>query len=159
MNPHLFIKIDYLTHDSRKGEIVLSSDQYFDEKPETDSFEVNSVPKFNHAFEYLHVSRKELKNVHLVIKEASNSKEHFYTFWNGGRNYSLATINSYNSIIREELILCSTIEDNPLKTEIIRLSKKDNFYVPTSHAIIIDRNEKEETIEFPVKGNDALLHV
>lgn len=150
MKANIIIKITYLTIDNKEGELTLEPEQYFEEYSDIKKFTIVDAPKFSHAFEYLDIEPKELQNVKLIVKDQNDIKEHFYSFWNEGKNYSIATNKLYKNTKREGLIIFNVIEENPYRTEIIRFTKKDNYFIPSSHAIITDIDDKEETIEFSI---------
>ena len=117
--------------------------------------EIDSVPKHNHAIEYLDADPGKIQHTVLAIAntETGASKVISETFWNGGKNRIIET-NEKDDDARgnSELIVETAVNDQPLVTEIVRASRQEGPWALAYHVFIRrnpDGTEMEEKVYPP----------
>jgi hypothetical protein len=144
--PDVKIIIEYQLTDNKKWESVeLTPDKYFDFEPD-EKIDLNSVPKYNHAIEYLGSDHHRVGITKLlIIEEASQTKRSIIeTFWNKGENRLIERFDSEPNPYWE-MILEIKVSEVPPVWEILRLGKKDGVMTPWYHAFLQDNDDGSQT--------------
>ncbi len=123
----------------RQQKKVMTKEEYYahsDSKVEG----IDSIPKHDHAYQYLQVSKKDLKSTRLQIKKGTEKIEVFETFWNDGENFFIETKRKLRGDKFHELIIQSKISAHPPTYEIIRFEKTDGETKPVFHVLDIEED-------------------
>ena len=76
--------------DSKEQSINLSNEEYFENENEEISFD-DSLPKYDHAYDYIGVPRRQLVYTRIHIRSTSDYLSIFESFWNDGENFLIET--------------------------------------------------------------------
>lgn len=139
------IQINFL----EKGQNVwqcfaLEPDAYFDE--DDAPFSWDSVPRYNHAVDYLDNPSASLQATKLVIEVAEVHKVLITeTFWNNGRNRLIERIDEDNGVCEREVIIKLLQSDDPETWEIIRCHQTNGFFNINYHGLIATNSDGTES--------------
>lgn len=168
MNDHISITIDYkLAKSGACGRLQLTAEEYFepsdiyvdfnadgtmselteDELLELSEHDIDSIPMYLHAWEYLSLSSCQVEHTKLTIcdKKENSSLIQSETFWEEGKNRIISrnvlrANNSYREVIVETLINNSTMQT-------VSMQIKDEVPKLHTHWIIErDKNGAERLI-------------
>ena len=147
-NNNIAINILYKLQNTNEWcELKIDPENYFDKKylDEGEIIEINSIPLFNHAIEYLEETyREKVSNTRLSI-----TNNNFYekidineTYWNNHQNSIVERIdtNPKGVIIYNVIILTSLVNDSSTENtwEIIRFIKENAVFTPILHTFITE---------------------
>jgi hypothetical protein len=143
------IKIHYKMAQSQLwSEMDVSPTDFFDLDP-GECPSVDSIPKKNHAAEYLDVSTEFLEAT--VLRVASDEKNVSLTvsefYWNQGRNRLIERVDGGTNTEYREMILISHLQDEPEKMEIVRIGDTGGRLRLWSHVILTKNNDGSESEE------------
>lgn len=140
------ITIEYLLTDNHNWTLVkLTPDDYFDiESDET--ITLDSLPKYNHAREYLNYEPHQIVTTKLTLRDDSLKTKRciIERFWNQGKNRLIERsdlgLQSY-----WEMILEMEISQDPPLWEILRLGRENDIITPWYHGFIQDNEDGSQT--------------
>lgn len=144
------IEIRYLLNFEKEwSSLSLTCDEYFERYDDIKEYSIDDIPKYDRAYEYLNISPKDICHLVLSISEDEKLKEHRYTFWNQGNNFSINVKDQDLNAVEEQLIISNLLEREPDKAEVLRFRKVNGLLIPTYHSIIVDQlSGKQEEIIF-----------
>jgi hypothetical protein len=140
------VTIDYkLINSDRWESVEISPDVYFELDP-GEEIELNSIPRYNHAIQYLNLAPKTIliTKLTLVDKLRNNERLIVETFWNNGENRVIERIDR-DSHPYWEMILESKISNSPPLWEILRLGRQDGCLTRLYHGFIQESNDGSQT--------------
>jgi hypothetical protein len=156
MSP-ISVSLEYRTKESLTWKsIALSPEEYFDlEQNETVSWD--SVPRHNHASDYLNVELAIIRNTRLTVVDAQAKLTQQITeaFWKGGTNRVVERTDNGPDGDYWELIVEVRVSDEPVVWEILRLDRLNGVIAPNYHGFIQlrdDGSEKETKVEGGTHG-------
>jgi hypothetical protein len=140
------ITIAYKFNHSNSWEYMsLHPDEYFDLEPE-EKFTLDSVPKYNHAIEYLNIDITEINATKLSIIDENTENKCLIIekFWHGGKN-RLIERHDFGDSPYWEMILEQELTENPAVWEVMRLGKEDEVIVLLYHGFLQDNDDGSQT--------------
>lgn len=148
------VKIYYMLKDTNTFiPLQIPPEQYFDLE-EGEEIEVDCIPLYNDILEYIpdEIRRKDVQFVRTEIVDDVNNKKRIFldTYWNNQSSFLIERIDISNGKEEREIIIETTIGNNPRKVEIIRLTRKNGFLFPVLNTIVTDNpdhSQSEEVIE------------
>jgi len=128
----------------------LSPYQYF-ELDDGEEIEFDSIPKYNHAIDYIEDNVEKVVATKIIISNESKKSNRTITttYWNEQKNSITERIDINEGIQENEIIIEIRINDTPSIYEIIRVIRRDDALLPIYHGFITDCNDgsqKEERI-------------
>lgn len=151
-NDSVSVNIKYkLIHEQFWVNIDLEPQEYF-ELEEHEEIEVDSIPLFNHALDYIKTDKDRVEITQILIHDSVKQAQIIITetFWGNQNNRIIERIDTGTNEEGELIIVESKIKDIPLVYEIIRFNRKEGILVPEYHGFITqnaDGSESEEKIE------------
>lgn len=129
----------------------LSPEEYFDydERP----FQLDSVPRFDHAIEYLGVDRREVLGTRITVADSQTQYRRVIaeSFWNGGTNRVIERVDETDAPYWE-MIVESRMSDEPSTIEVLRIGRDERGNpVPLSHVFLTEQSDgsHSERMVFP----------
>ncbi len=147
MHPEITISIKFLlVGQSAWQQADFLPESFFDLDP-GEAPEIDSVPKRNHAIEYLEVDPGHIQHTILTITNTKKetSKVVSETFWNGGRNRIIETNEIGVAEPHTELIVETKVNQQPPVTEIVRAWKEKGPWALAYHVFILTNPDGTET--------------
>lgn len=147
MGSNILVKIKYKLFEKETWQtLILSTKEYFDLE-EGEQIEVNSVPFFNHAIDYIKQDKEKIEITKIIIEEKDSNKQLIISevFWNDQNNRIIERTYSNTNIIEQLLITETQIQQNPLVYEIIRATRKDGVLFPEYHGFITEQKDGSQT--------------
>lgn len=142
----IHITIEYKLTDSIDWKsLELTHAEYFELEPD-EEVELDSLPKYNHAIEYLELERHQVAATRIIlIDEALKAKRSIVEkFWNQGENRLIERTdigeNQY-----WEMILEVQVSKKPPLWEIVRVGREDGVLTPWYHAFLQDNDDGSQT--------------
>ena len=122
-----------------------TQEEYFDFDDEP--FDLDSVPKFNHAIEYLKIDKSVLQNTKILLEDTTsqNRRTITETFWNKAQNRIIERTDTGTSTEYWEIIQEILINTKPSTWEIIRFGKERDIIKLWSHVVITDNPDGSQT--------------
>jgi hypothetical protein len=116
-------------------------EQYFDLLDENESLDIDTLPKYDHAIEYLSnwehgFDKKNISETKTVLREGMKTKIISEKFWNEGNNCLIECLELYPDNFSHLIIIVALI--NNQYSEVIRIFKEtgvDTFDL-TTHSIL-----------------------
>ncbi|MDY6784836.1 MAG: hypothetical protein SW833_20220 [Cyanobacteriota bacterium] len=142
----LQITIEYKTKDSETWKNTkLSPREYFDLEAD-EKIDVDSIPKYNHAIEYLNkdVSQVSITRTILIDKMAQRKILIVEKFWNKGNNRLIERTESGSNSYWETILEIRIGEEPPL-WEILRIGREDGIISPLYHGFLRDNEDGSQT--------------
>lgn len=125
----------------------MSPSNYFDCGSNDENITWESVPLFNHAFEYLPIEKKNIQATKLIINDESNKviRKVCEYFWHEGSSQIIEVIDEGLNINRHEIIINLLFSDIPNTTQIIRCHKENGLFKPSYIGLITENIDGVET--------------
>ena len=122
----------------------LSVEEYFD-LDAGEQADMNSVPRHNHALDYIGLSASEMQNTRLEIVDHTSQSRRVITetFWNAGNNRVIERVDNLADSSYWELIVESKIEE-PDVWEILRFGRQEDVVVPLYQGFFVDHDDGTE---------------
>lgn len=144
---NLSIIIQYKTKNwSNEWKIInIHPEEYFDlDRDEVP--EVDSVPVHNHAIDYITDCSDDITCTKIIIFDQSNIQKRIITttYWNNQQNSITERVDYDNDSYDSEMILVIKNQENPSKTDIIRISKSEDILIPVYHGFFTDMEDGSE---------------
>lgn len=129
--------------------LAISPQEYFDLE-EHEKIEVDSIPIYNHALDYINKNKKEIEITQIAIYDHIKHARIIITetFWDNQNNRIIERIDTGKADEGELIIVESKIRDNPLVYEIIRFNRKDEILIPEYHGFITQNSDGSQTESF-----------
>lgn len=148
MNPEsdMHITIEYQLIDSTNWDCLeLTPEDYFELELD-EKIDLDSIPKYNHAIDYLDLERNQIQATKLILTYEATKAKHciIERFWNQGENRLIERIDSGVNPYWE-MILEIQISQEPLLWEIVRIGREDGIMKPLYHAFIQDNKDGSQT--------------
>lgn len=141
------IKIKYtLIGEEEWHTIDIPPQDYFD-LDEGEVIEVDSIPMYNHAIDYIKKDSNKVINTTIIIEGEGNKEKIVIneSFWNKQQNRIIEK--TYHGIdFREELVIVETkVKEEPVIYEITRAIRKDGILIPVYHGFITENDDGSQT--------------
>jgi hypothetical protein len=155
MNARISISIRYKLVDHSTWQTTDFRPEVFFDLDPGEPAEIDSVPKHDHAIDYIDVDPGKIQHTVLAITntETRASRTISETFWNGGKNRIIETNDKGGATpANSELIVETAVKDQPLVTEIVRASKQQGPWALAYHVFIMrnpDGTEMETKVYPP----------
>lgn len=132
---------------------TLLPEEYFE--PDEEPFDLDSVPLFDHAVEYLGANREDVTSTRIALMwtHGNESRVISEAFWNAGKNRVIERVDE-GDIAYWEMILESRTAERPTRIEILRLGRDETgVCIPLSHVFLEERADgsHSETKTYPPK--------
>lgn len=142
----IHITIQYQLKDNNNWLTVeLTPDEYFDLELD-EEVELNSIPRYNHAIEYLDVEQHRIlaTKITLIDEKTKSKRLIIERFWNQGKN-RLIECTDTGSNPYWEMILEIQANQKPPLWEIVRLGRENGIVTPSYHGLIQDNDDGSQT--------------
>lgn len=142
----LKIAIKYQLTDSLVWhDIELTPDDYFRLEP-NEKVQLRSLPKYNHAFQYLSLERDRLSGTKIVLIDNILKAKRYIVerFWNNGQNRLIEKTDISNKIYGETTLEIMVGKEPPL-WEIVKVMRQDGIL--TSWYRGFSQNTDDEAID------------
>ncbi len=155
MESSLQIKFEYkLLGQSVWKTLPMPDSVYFDPSymSKDEPPEIEDVPLYDHAVEYLDVDPSLVENTRIILIDSLKDENRTIneTFWNGGRNRIIERTDLRSGEVNYwELITDCHVVGRPSTVEIISMGKKEGVLVLYYHVFITDNADGSQT-EFKV---------
>ena len=149
------IAIEYQLTDSLDWHALeLTPDEYFRLEP-NEKVQLRSLPKYNHAFQYLSLERDRLSGTKIVLIDKSLNVQRYIVerFWNKGQNRLLEKTDIDRQIYGETILEIMIGKEPPL-WEIVKVMRQDG--VLTSWYRGFSPNTDEEASGGEASGGEAV---
>ncbi|MBK8252206.1 MAG: hypothetical protein IPK82_06005 [Polyangiaceae bacterium] len=118
---------------------------YFEPAGPEGHLEVDSVPRYDHAVQFLQLDTKEVDIVRVVIDSPGIKRRTITeTFWHGGTCRAIERQDS-GITVDWEMILEVLVCDHPPTWNIVRLIRADGIVVPVYHGVITKNEDGSES--------------
>ncbi|MGB0386415.1 MAG: hypothetical protein ACPGWR_16515 [Ardenticatenaceae bacterium] len=119
----------------------LAPQEYFDLEPE-EEVEIDSIPEYNHAIDYLALDSREIDTTVLILtdEEQETRRAITETFWNHGQNRLIERVDSGTNPYWEMILEVQTGQTPPT-WEVLRVCREDGAMKPIYHAFIRDNHD------------------
>lgn len=117
--------------------LKLSAEDYFD-LDENEYAEIDSVPKYAHAIDYL--PNKDIVGTKVIIEDTISNKKRMIitTFWNNRENYVIERQDCFGEQFDTEVIIETKMLEPKNSYEIMRFIREDSILTPIYHGFITD---------------------
>ena len=127
--------------------------EYFE--PDERSFEFDSIPRFDHAVEYLSLKRDDVAATKITLTNSKQKRSRMISekFWNNGKNRIIERFDESDAPYWE-MILESRSVEHPKTVEIMRIGRDpDGIVGPLSHVFLTEQEDgsHSEIIVYPGK--------
>jgi hypothetical protein len=143
MSPdHMTVTIDYLPSGCLAStRLVLTAEEYFEPETSGAAYDLNSVPRFPHALDYLSLAPAALEYTELSINDKDTGTARIITerYWNGGACAMIERHDLIRGIISYAEVILETPGHDFGTWQILRLVRSGDFFVPCSHVVISER--------------------
>ena len=141
------IKIKYaLIGEEEWHTVDIFPQDYFD-LDEGEVIEVDSIPMYNHAIDYIKKDSNKVINTIIIIEDKGNKEKMVIneSFWNNQQNRIIEKI-YFGIDFREELVIVETkVKDKPIVYEITKAIRKDGILMPVYHGFITENDDGSQT--------------
>jgi len=125
--------------------LTLRPEEYFD-LDDGESPAVGSVPRHDHAIEYLSVDPEAVSATKAVVSDGMNSRTILESYWHQGQNRIIERRDRTPTTEYWELILEIRLSDIPPKWRVLRFTRADD--VPSVvFDVLVERNVRGEEVE------------
>lgn len=130
--------------------VELAPQEYFDLEPD-EAVEIDSIPEYNHAIDYLGLDSSEIDTTVLILTDEEREARRAITetFWNNGQNRLIERVDSGRDPYWEMILEVQT-SNIPPTWEVLRVCREDGAMKPIYHAFIRDNHDGSQ-IETRVK--------
>ncbi len=121
--------------------IELAPQEYFDLEP-NEEVEIDSIPEYNHAIDYLALDSSEIETTVLILTDEEQQARRAITetFWNNGQNRLIERVDSGCDPYWEMILEVQTAHTPPT-WEVLRVCREDGAMKPIYHAFIRDNHD------------------
>lgn len=142
---------------------MLTPEEYFELEPGEEA-SIQSIPRYNHAIDYLDIEARSVQNTRLQISdsEARQKTVVMETFWKSGENRIIETHDlDAGGASHWEMIVSTRIKQDPATTQILRFTRDQSGPVQLlSHLHIrenLDGSETEARIFPPEESGSGTI--
>jgi hypothetical protein len=141
----IHITIQYKLESNNWVTIELNPDEYFELEPD-EKVELDSVPRYNHAIEYLDVEQHQIlaTKITLIDEQIKAKLSIIERFWNQGKNRLIERTEIGPNPYWEIILEIQANQEPPL-WEIIRLGRENGIVTPSYHGLIQDNDDGSQT--------------
>src|SRR5579875_1645867 len=131
-------------------EVPITAAEYFDANytSEDERLDIDDVPLYDHAVEYLKVDNSLVENTRLTLidNERDTKRIIVETFWNNGANRIIERRDYHHGLENYwEMIIDSQVIGDRSLNEIIRIGRKDGVIMLLSHVFIATAIDGSQT--------------
>src|SRR5262249_33848733 len=108
---------------------------------------LDSVPKYNHAVDYLDIDRRLIRNTIIKLRDSQTTATLTITetFWNEGKNRIIERTDTGPGGEYWEVIVDTQAQDQSPIVEILRFGRQDGLITPWYHGFIARNQDGSET--------------